>query len=292
MKKLNIFLILLVMVISYSCSKEDYYISNIKSNERAIIAAQVKNQVGTPVITRTSDVSSVKVMVFGKLDDLKSLAPVFAVSSNATIEPAAGVPVDFTQNPDHSMIYKVTSQSGETRDWIVTVELFVNPYEGQWSIKNFTFKWDDWNGWGLDGGAEVAAKMTSVAPGLDDKIIFKTLEGINETNSFYGAYERTRGADGNFGTYISPAGTDWSDKFGQLPNGKGKYYINPDNSISIVLDGTTIRINSKGSKTTDGSTMTYSLNSPQVWTIDWDDYYGTENQLKTAYDIWYVLAKD
>jgi hypothetical protein len=231
-------------------------------------------------------------MVFGKLDDLKNLAPVFAVSSNATIEPASGASVDFTQNPDHSAIYKVTSQSGETRDWTITVELFNNPYEGQWSINKFSLKWDDWNGWGLSGEADVIAKIPNIAPGLDDKIIFKSLEGIDETGSFYGAYERTPGADGKFGTYISLAGTDWSDKFGQLPNGKGKYFINPDNSISILMDGTTKKINSKGSKTTDGSTMTYSLNSPPVSTIDWNDYYGTENQLKTAYEIWYVLAKN
>ena len=292
MKKLSIIHILLIMVIFYSCNKEDYYISDITSSERAIIDAQVKNQVGTPVITRTSEVSSVKFKVFGKLEDLKNLAPVFAVSSNATIEPKSGVSVDFTQNPDHTVIYKVTSQSGETREWKIIVELFNNPYEGQWSIKNFTMKWDDWNGWGLSGSAEVALKMFSVTDGLDDKISFKILEGIDASGSFYGAYERTPGADGKFGTYISPVGTDWSDKFGQLPNGKGKYFINPDNSISIVLDGTTKRINSKGSKTSDGSAMIYSLNAPQIWTIDWNDYYGTENQLKMAYDIWYDLAKD
>jgi hypothetical protein len=133
--------------------------------------------------------------------------------------------------------------------------------------------------------------MTSATAGNDDIITFSAIEGADVSGIFYGSYERTKGTDGAYGSYKSPAGTDWSDKFGQLPNGKGKYYINPDNSVSIEVEGSSKKLTSVGTTASTATTMTYDLNAQQIWTIDWNDYYGTENQLKMAYKIWYILIK-
>lgn len=295
MLKYNYLLIFSLLFVLASCTKneEDYYISDIKSNERAIIDVKIANQIGTAVVTRSADASSVVFKIFGKAEDLKTLAPKFALSYGATIQPASGLATDFTVSADHSINYTVSSQSGQTRVWKVSVELFVNPYEGSWTIKQFHFNWDDGNGWGNNGNAEVASKLASAAPGLDDVITFGPLTAGSD-GSIYGTYERTNGADGAAPTYISSKGTDWSNKLGQLPTGKGKYYINVDNSISVLLDGATTKLNSIGSTASTATSMEYDLNPAPFnkGSIDWSDYYGiSDNKFCVATRIWYVLNK-
>jgi len=295
MLKYNFLLIISFLFVLASCTKnkEDYYIKDIQSNERAIIDLKIANQIGSAVITRTADASTAVFKVFGKAEDLKSLKPNFALSYGATVVPASGSAADFTTSPDNSINYSVTSQSGQTRVWKVQVQLFVNPYEGSWKITKFHFNWDDKFGWGNNGDAEVTAKLTAAAPGNDDLITFGPLMAGTD-GSIYGTYERTNGADAAAPSYISSKGKDWSGKLGQLPTGKGKYYINVDNTISVLLDGASTKLNSIGASATTSTTMEYDLNTAPFTssTIDWSDYYGiSDNKFCVATRIWYVLSK-
>ncbi len=212
------------------------------------------------------------------------------ISYGATATVKIGDKLNFN-NTEKAATVTITPANGEPLIWKIKASLYVNPYKGTWGIQNFRMKWDDWNGWGLSGEAEVALKMANAAPGIDDIITFGGIDGVDAAGAYYGVYERTSGANGKFGTYISSKGTDYSDKFGQLPNGKGKYFINPDNSVSVAIDGSTKKYNSNGSKTTDGVTMNFDLKASQIWTIDWNDYYGNENQFKMTYQLWYILKK-
>lgn len=296
MKKYNLLYMMFFLLVGLSAcknDKEDYYIGDIKSNERAILGMTVKNSVGAPAVTLNSDTSLVKVTVFGQSSDLKTIAPEFTLSYGATISPASGTPTDFTANPDHAVTYTVTSQSGQQRKWTVVVDLFNNPYEGSWAINSFTFDWDDGNGWGNSGEAAVASKFPATASGLDDIIAFGPLTGVNSAGAVYGSYERTAGTDGLFASYVNTStGTDWTNKFGQLPAGKGNYYINSDNTVTVVVNGKSF--SSKGASASDGSVMTYLLDPAPFspGSINWGDYYGNnDNKACVATKIWYVLKK-
>ena len=291
MKTYKYILVIMITAILSGCQKDPLSVVNdgAWNKERNILNISFAGQVGSTTITRDGNTATIEFLSYS--DDFSAIAVnALEVSFGASASVSVGEKLNFN-NPDHSATIKITPVNGEPLDWTIKVALYDNPYAGTWGVETFRFKWDDWFGWGLAGEDDVVAKMSTTAKGLDDAITFGAIEGVEPSGSLYGSYERAAGADGSFGSYISPLGTDFSYKFGQLPNGKGKYFINPDNTISVEIDGSGQKLTSKGSKTTDGQTMNYQLDSPQDWSIDWNDYYGSENQFKVAYEIWYILKK-
>lgn len=291
MKTNKYIMVIMLAATLFGCQKDP--LSEINdgawNKERNIINIGFAGQVGKATIVRNGDDATIEFVSFS--DDFSAIEVTsLELSYGATASISVGGKLNFS-NTDHTATITVQPVNGEPLTWTIKASSFTNPYAGTWSIQNFKFKWDDWNGWGLSGEAEVALKILTAAPGTDDIIFFSGIEGIETSGAFYGTYERSSGANGEFGAYISPIGTDWSDKFGQLPNGKGKYYINADNTVSIEIEGSGKKYTSTGATALTSTTMTYSLISPQTWTINWDDYYSTENQLKVAYQIWYSLTK-
>lgn len=291
MKLYKFILLTLTAVILLACQKDP--MSEIKdgtwNKERNIIEVSFSGQIGKSKITRAGNVATVEFLDYS--DDFSNIQiNSLEISYGATTTVKIGDKLNFN-NTEKTATVTISPANGEPLVWKIKASLYVNPYKGTWGIQSFRMKWDDWNGWGLKGEAEVALKMTNAAPGIDDIITFGGIDGVDASGAYYGVYERTSGADGKFGTYVSSKGTDYSDKFGQLPNGKGKYFINPDNSVSVAIDGSTKKYNSNGSKTTDGITMNFDLKATQIWTIDWNDYYGNENQFKMTYQLWYILKK-
>ena len=281
----------LILASMFACQKDP--MSEIKdgawNKERNIIDISFSGQIGKVKIVRSGTNATIEFLDYSEdFSNIQINSLEISYGASATVK--AGDKLNFN-NAAKTATVTVTPANGEPLVWTIKAGLYVNPYRGSWTIKNFRMKWDDYNGWGLSGEADVALKMTKAAPGTDDVLTFGGIDGVDASGGYYGVYERTSGSDGLFASYISPKGNDWSDKFGQLPNGKGKYVINPDNTISITLDGSTKKYNSKGSTASDGSVMTYELNAAQVWTIDWNDYYSTENQLKMTYKLWYTLNK-
>ncbi len=57
--------------------------------------------------------------------DLSALEPTIVISANATIEPASGEEIDFSQGP---VTYTVTAENGDSKEWIVTAQ-HVTVYE-------------------------------------------------------------------------------------------------------------------------------------------------------------------
>ncbi|MDP4274098.1 MAG: hypothetical protein Q8907_07455 [Bacteroidota bacterium] len=296
MKKNNLIIILFLLVVFASCTKnkEDYYLKDIQSNERSIIGASVSNQVGSTVITNNDTATTVNLVVYNM--DLSKATPKFLLSYGATISPASGSPVDFTKNANNSATYTVTSQSGKTKKWTVICKLFDNPYEGTWTIKSFTFNWDDGNGWGNAGSAEVAKKLPVSATGLDDVLTFGAIEGMTSDGSVYGNYTRTAGADGSFASYVnSTSNRNWDAEFGQLPGGTGKYYIDQNNYVTVVLSTGKSYV-SKGKVSYDAATknLNYGLipTAKNTGLINWNNYYGDfDNAACCSTKIWYILQK-
>lgn len=292
MKRYKFIFLTLTLVTMFACQKDP--LSEIKdggwNKERNIIGISFAGQIGQTTIVREGADASVAFLDYS--DDFSNiLINSLEISFGATASVKAGDKLNFN-NPEKTATITITPVNGTPLIWKIVAASYVNPYKGTWSIQTFKMKWDDWNGWGLSGEANVADKISSAASGMDDLFTFGGIDGVDKTSgAYYGSYERASGANGSFATYTSPLGNDWSNLLGQLPNGKGKYYINSDNTIFVIIDGNTKKYNSKGSTATDGATMTYSLNTSQIWSIDWGDYYGTENQLKVIYKLYYILKK-
>lgn len=291
MKHYKFIFLSLIVPILFACQKDP--MSEIKdggwNKERNIIDMTFSGQIGKSKITRVGNTATIEFLDYS--DDFSNIQiNSLEISFGAAASVKIGDKLNFNNTAKSSTV-TITPANGEPLVWTIKASLYVNPYKGSWGIQNFRMKWDDWNGWGLSGEAEVALKMANAAPGIDDVITFGGIDGVDASGAYFGTYERTSGPDGKFGSYISSKGTDYSDKFGQLPNGKGKYFINPDNSVSVMIDGSTKKYISNGSKTTDGITMNFDLKAPQIWTIDWNDYYGNENQFKMTFQLWYILKK-
>jgi hypothetical protein len=91
------------------------------SNETAIIAFTIQNQVGETIIDQQQ--SSVTVtMPYGQ--NLSALSPVIQISAGATINPASGVSVDFSQG---AVNYTLTAENGtDVKVWSVAVMTLPN----------------------------------------------------------------------------------------------------------------------------------------------------------------------
>lgn len=66
--------------------------------------------------------------------DITNLVPLIAVSDKATISPASGQPVDFT-NP---VVYTITAEDGSEASYVVTVsvaQMSVNDFLGVWGLE-------------------------------------------------------------------------------------------------------------------------------------------------------------
>ncbi len=121
--KLVVFISLTVLFLC-SCA-EDYrenvpepYNGNIYSFDVGDV------QVGSATIINAYEEKRVEIIVeFGT--NISAITPTIEISPGATIDPASGTAVDFSQNGE--VIYTVTAPSGDTYEWIVSVTVAENP---------------------------------------------------------------------------------------------------------------------------------------------------------------------
>lgn len=133
MKRVEV-LILLIMVMAFSgCQKE--------SAEKEMLSFQFVDPQVTAVIGLDGRVE-VEVP-FGT--DITNLVPLIAVSDKATISPASGQPVDFT-NP---VVYTITAEDGSKASYVVTVsvaQMSVNDFLGVWGLELLEYYRVDYTG--------------------------------------------------------------------------------------------------------------------------------------------------
>ena len=98
---------IVVMIITMGCSKDE------KSDEKVLISFSIPNQ----TCDVTIDGRNVIVDMYQYVD-LSKLTPIMVISDGATVKPASGVMVDFT-NP---VFYIVTAQNGSVMTYVVTVQ--------------------------------------------------------------------------------------------------------------------------------------------------------------------------
>ncbi|WP_344788311.1 hypothetical protein [Postechiella marina] len=296
MKKIIYSICLLTFVLALSSCEKDL-LDDVNegnwNNERNILEIGLAQQIGLSRIERTDTQAIVSITVNANGLDLSAVDITdMVLSYDAEANVAKGDKLNF-DNEEKKASINVTSKQGESLEWVIYVEPFINQLEGSWSISSFYFKWDDGFGWGNAGEAELPLLLPNANAGLDDVIMFGAVEGANEDGLVYGNYERTTGDDGEAGTFVyDRTSADWADRFKHLPVGSGQWILNKDNSIMIVVEGTTYT--TKIFELIDNSTLKIPLNpgAQDLGKINWDDYYGDHtNKFVASADLWYTLNK-
>jgi len=112
MKNLHVVLTLAVFfIICLACKKDE----PAKSSEKEILSFTIAGQTGTTVINAEAATIAIAVPDSILLD---SIIPSISISEKATIEPASGQVVDFSQG---AVNYTVTAEDNSTKVWEVTV---------------------------------------------------------------------------------------------------------------------------------------------------------------------------
>lgn len=271
----TVFLFISSLLVLNACSENPA--ETVVSNERAITDFRVDNQIGVPIIERPiDDGSNVTIFVQSGMD-LTAVAPEITVSYKATVTPGSGEEVNFAEN-DGQYNYVVTSESGQSRDWLVTIEEFESNLSGTWEVTGIMFDYyfgegEDW-GWG-----EVRPLYWNL-PQTEDLI----------GNLFHFEIEGTDEDGRNFGTFIQEGDAvdfgDWAYKFDRLPTDQGTYHRDFSNDILIFNEGTE---NENRTMTLEFSEDEQSLNIVfnNEQDIDWDNL----NDLNASRMFWYELEK-
>ncbi len=131
------------------------------------------------VITEDYASSTIKFSNVLEDADLTALAPIFTISEGATISPASGTVLDFSQG---GQTYVVTSQSGQwTREYTVK---FVHPEpETAWSFEDFALS-DDSKYYVWGGDWATANPGFSVANGSTDPADYPTVPDENGVKGY------------------------------------------------------------------------------------------------------------
>ncbi len=288
----NIYNILSVCVLFatiFSCTPVDDITNN---NQRHLLAVAIDGQIGRPELPSKLESTNTTSITTYKSLDFSNLALDIVVSPGATVSPASGQAVDFASN-GNKYTYTITSESGISKDWVISVEKFINPVEGTWAVDKLEFYYDDWFGWGNSGVVPLVNRLPLSAPGLDDIITFSSVQSVSPTGVVFGSYTRTAGADGAFASYVNElTGSDYGYKFERITGPSGKWQINSDASLTFT-DSNGVETSAKTVEVIDANTILVKLDpGPQTWVIDWGDYFGNvENSLNFAWDVLLTLKR-
>ena len=237
-----------VMAIATGCEKDPY--DGVVSNEKSIEAFTLGNgfiQIGPAVVDRTARTVNVKVLM-EQNTDLSKVTPLVQASYKATTSPASGESVNFTAS-GNTLNYTVTSESGESKEWTVTVEPFEETITGTYNITAqvvYGGTGPEWGGGGVINMTDKPWVWPADGSGpqaeMDNTLVFE-LTGATENGDTYGKFVNNAGPDGKYANYLYTATpqTDVNNLYRTLPKGEGVWtrsYTN--NTVTFKFaDGST-----------------------------------------------------
>ena len=222
------FFIAIVMAVTTACKKDPY--DGVVSNEKSIEAFTLGTgfiQIGPAVVDRIARTVNVKVLM-EQNTDLSKVSPLVQASYKAKTSPASGEPVNFTAS-NNTLKYTVTSESGESKEWTVTVEPFEETITGTYNITAqvvYGGTGPEWGGggvvnmkdkpwlWPADGSGPQAE--------MDNTLVFE-LTGATDNGDTFGKFVNNAGADGKYANFLYTAApqTDVNHLYRTLPKGEG-----------------------------------------------------------------------
>jgi hypothetical protein len=270
------------------CQQDPF--KDIQSHERAITAFTLdKGQIGVADITRTTgDTSKVTVYVV-KGTDLSQVTPSIATSYKASVSPGSGSITNFAGNKNRA-VYTVTSESGESRVWLVQVKDYQSDLDGVWRINQVKFQYfiGEGESWGWNGTKNAADNMPAASQEMDNTIEFK-VTGVTATGNLTGTFTHSAGTDGAYGDFKQASGTDFNYKFRKLPKSTGTFLRDfTDNTLTFnpgTAQSKTMPLTFNAAKT-----MVQVQFDVRPYDIDWNGS-GGKQELGGAKYFWYMLQK-
>ncbi|RZK35438.1 MAG: hypothetical protein EOO57_09110 [Hymenobacter sp.] len=216
-----------------SCKQDPF--EGIKSNERAITAFTLdKGQIGVAEITRTvGDTSKVTVYVV-QGTNLAQVTPTITTSYKASVSPGSGSITNFAATKGKAT-YTVTSESGESRTWLVQIKDYQSDLDGVWRVNQLKFQYfiGEGQSWGWNGTKNLADNMPDASKELDNTLQF-TVTGVTATGNLTGTFVHSAGTDGQYGDFKQASGTDFNYKFRKLPRTSGTFLRDfTDNTLTF-----------------------------------------------------------
>lgn len=303
--------IVLLLVCQLSCVKDpwDDIADGQWNNERSVINIQFENQVGQADIIRADESTGVIAITINidAVPDLSNIAlSSMELSYGAKATLGVGESLNF-ENEDRSATFTVTSPTGKSREYKVTVTPFQETIVGTYKVTDLVV----YGGTGPEyGGGAVIPMMNKPwvwsdtdGPGaeLDNTITFE-LEGITEEGNTFGRVINDAGADGLFANFIfvGDPQTDVNHFYRKIPKGEGKWMRNyaTGQVIFTFEDGSTTSGSLIGpgtedlgygkSKTTAEAALEFSLSG----TDDWDKIYSDYDKfVKRPRKFWVDIEK-
>jgi hypothetical protein len=285
--KISIAYFILTVLLFAACEKDPF--EGVVSNERAIAFFKLdEGQVGEAEIIRTADESKV-IVYYSPGTDLANLKPNIMTSYKAKISPASGEVVNF-QTAGGKVVYTVTSESGEQRQWTVEAVEYDFQLKGTWKVSamNFWYWIGEGESWGWQEPDRPLKWNLPDAEAEEDNILTLEVNGVNEAGKPIGTYTFSEGADAASAAFVYHDGTDYKYKFRKLPIGAGTFVVNT----------TTLTFNP--GQANEVETLPFTLSnddktlklpfSPGPYDIDWSGD-GNKQHLGGAKQVWYVLQK-
>jgi hypothetical protein len=271
-----------------SCKQDPF--NDIQSHERAITAFTLdKGQIGVADITRTTgDTSKVTVYVV-KGTDLSKVTPSIATSYKASVSPGSGSITNFAASKNRA-VYTVTSESGESRPWLVQIKDYQSDLDGVWRVNQLKFQYfiGEGESWGWNGTKNAADNLPDASKELDNTIEFKVM-AVTATGNLTGTFTHSAGLDGAFGDFKQASGTDFNYKFRKLPKSTGTFLRDfTDNTLTFnpgTSQSKTMPLVFNAAKT-----MVQVQFNVQPYDIDWNGS-GGKQELGGAKYFWYMLQK-
>lgn len=270
------------------CQQDPF--KDIQSHERAITAFTLdKGQIGVADIARTTtDTSKVTVYVV-KGTDLSKVMPTITTSYKASVSPGSGSITNFASNKNRA-VYTVTSESGESRVWLVQVKDYQSDLDGVWRLNQLKFQYfiGEGQSWGWNGTKNAADNMPAAGQEMDNTIEFK-VTGITPTGNLTGTFTHRAGTDGAFGDFKQASGADFNYKFRKLPINSGTFLRDfTDNTLTFnpgTAQSKTMPLVFNAAKT-----MVQVQFDVRPYDIDWAGS-GSKQELGGAKYFWYMLQK-
>lgn len=271
------------------CTKDPY--DGVISNERSIEAVTLGSgltQVGPAVVSQDSSKVYVQVLMEANTD-LSKVGPIVQASYRATTSPASGEVVNFAAN-NNKYTYKVTSESGKTRDWTIVLIPFTETLPGSYKITALSL----FGGTGPEYGGAAVLKLTDKpwvwpatggpAAELDNTLTF-AFTGVTPEGHTYGTVTNDAGTDGLYANFqFVPIPTDVNNFYRKIPKGQGKWerdytaktitFTFADGSTTTgTFDGPgTLDLGWGKSKTITDNAFDFILNGTDDWGKIYTDY--------------------
>lgn len=176
------------------------------NHERSIMNIRFEHQIGDPIIVRDEH-GSAEVLIYVNLQSMTSNdleLQQLNLSYGAKSDVQVGQKISFDQ--DYTTTIRITSQSGQTRDWLIQLQPFDDPILGTWRISKLQAYGGKAPAYNASGVVDIGtvSLMNRTEPHASselDNILTFTLEGVEPDGTAYGTLKNDPGEDGKYAKF-------------------------------------------------------------------------------------------